>query len=85
AVYCNEIIETSKNADLLILECSFPDKEEDHLTPSLCGKIATKAKVKKLVLTHFYPECDKVDVKKQCSKEYNGKIIVAKDFMGIKV
>ena len=83
--YSNEIIKISKNADLLILECSFPYKAEGHLTPSLCGKIAAKANVKKLVLTHFYPECDKVDIKKQCGKEFNGKIVLAKDFMGIKI
>lgn len=85
--YSNEIIEISKNADLLILECSLPDnkKVKGHLTPSLCGKIATKAKVKKLVLTHFYPKCDMVDVKEQCKKEYKGKIVLAKDFMRIKV
>ena len=82
--YSNEIIKISKNADLLILECSFPYKKEGHLTPSLCGKIAAKANVKKLVLTHFYPEADKVDVKEQCTKEFNGKIILAKDFMKIK-
>ena len=84
--YSNEIIKISKNADTLILECSFPDnkKVEGHLTPSLCGKIATKANVKKLVLTHFYPEADKVDIKKQCNKEYNGNIILAKDFMKIR-
>jgi len=84
--YSNEIIKLSKNADLLILECSNPDgrKVKGHLTPSLCGRIATKAKVKKLVLTHFYPDADKVDVKGQCSKEFNGKIILAKDFMKIK-
>jgi len=85
--YSNEIIKISKNADLLILECSFPDdkKVKGHLIPSLCGKIATKAKVKKLVLTHLYPECDKVDIKKQCNKEYKGNIVLAKDFMEIKV
>ena len=83
--YCNEIIEISKNADLLILECSFPYNTDDHLDPSLCGKVATKANAKKLVLTHFYPECDKADVKKQCSKEFDGEIVVAKDFMRIKV
>jgi len=81
--YSNNIIEISKNADLLILECSFPDnnKAKGHLIPSLCGKIATKAHVKKLVLTHFYPECELVDIKKQCSKEYSGNIFLAKDFM----
>jgi len=85
--YSDEIIKISKNTDLLILECSFPDnkKVKGHLTPSLCGKIAAKANVKKLVLTHLYPECDKVDIKKQCSKEYKGNIVLAKDFMKIKV
>lgn len=85
--YSNEIIKISKNADVLILECSLPDgkKAKGHLTPSLCGKIAAKANVKRLVLTHFYPEADKVDAKKQCISEYNGKIILAKDFMEIGV
>ena len=84
--YSNEIIKISKNADLLILECSLPDnkKAKGHLTPSLCGKIAAKANVKKSVLTHFYPEADKADVKGQCTKEFNGEIILAKDFMEIK-
>jgi len=85
--YSQNIIKLSKNADLLVLDCSFPDnnKVKGHLTPSFCGKIATKSGVKKLVLTHFYPECDKVDVKKECSKKYNGKIVLAKDFMKIVV
>ena len=83
--YSDEIIKISKNADLLILECSFPYKTEGHLTPSLCGRIAANANAKKLVLTHMYPECDKVDMKKLCGKEFSGKIVLAKDFMGIKV
>ncbi len=84
--YSNEIIKLSKNAGLLILECSYPDgkKASGHLTPSLCGKVATKANVKKLVLTHFYPEADQVDVKGQCAKGFKGKIVLAKDFMEIK-
>ena len=87
SIYSNEIIKISKNADLLIIECSLPDNKKvaDHLTPSLCGKIAAKANVKKLVLTHMYPECDKVDVKKQCAKEFKGNIVLAKDFMKINV
>lgn len=85
--FSNKIVEIAKNADLLILECSFPDekKTKGHLTPSLAGTIARKAKVKKLVLTHFYPECDLVDIKAQCSKEYKGKIVLAKDIMKVKV
>jgi len=85
--YSQNIIKLSKNADLLILECSRPDnkKVKGHLTPSLCGKIATKAKVKKLILTHLTPECDNIDIKEQCKKEFNGNIVLAKDFMKMKV
>ena len=84
--YSNEIIKISKNADVLILECSFPDnkKVKGHLTPSFCGKIATKANIEKLILTNFYPECDKIDVIKECKKEFNGNIILARDFVKIK-
>ncbi len=83
--YCKSIIDLGKNSDLLILECAFPDKRPEHLTPAMCGEIATKTKTKKLLLTHFYPECDKVDIIKQCKKEFKGKIIKAKDFLTIQL
>ncbi|MCD4778692.1 MAG: hypothetical protein K8R12_06930, partial [Desulfobacterales bacterium] len=58
-------------------------KVKGHLTPSLAGKIATMANVKKLMLIHFYPECDEVDIEKQCRKTYSNKLILAEDFMKI--
>ena len=79
--YCRGIIDAGKNADLLILECSFPTVMINHLTPQLAGKIARKANAKKLVLTHFYPECDRLDVKKLCKKEFDGEVVVGKDFL----
>lgn len=87
APYSIDLINFSNNADLLILECSFPDKMQvkGHLTPSLAGKIAKKANAKKLVLTHFYPEVDKVDIEKHCKKEFNGKIVLGKDLMEIDI
>ena len=87
AAYCNEAVEIAANADALLIECSFPDnkKMEGHLTPSLAGKIASKAKVKTLILTHFYPQALKADIKKQCRKEFKGKIILAKDMMSINI
>ena len=83
--YCDEIIDIARNADALLIECSFPDnkKIEGHLTPSLAGKIAAKANVKQLILTHFYPDVLKINIKGQCSKEFNGKIILAKDKMNV--
>ena len=56
-----------------------------HLTPSLAGDMATRAQVKKLVLTHLYPECDRVDLRAQCRKTYQGPLLIAEDLMRIEV
>ena len=66
---------------------SVPDslKEKGHLTPSLAGKIASSAQAKQLVLTHFYPECDDVDIEKECRKTYSGPLIMAEDLIKIEL
>lgn len=82
---CEEIIHLARHADVLILECSFPDemKIPKHLTPSEAGQIAEKAHVGKLVLTHFYPPCDEIDVKGIAKRQFSGDVIVAEDLMKI--
>jgi ribonuclease BN (tRNA processing enzyme) len=83
--FSENLVALSKDADLFICESAFPDesKVKGHLTPSLAGEIATRANVRKLVLTHFYPECDQVDIEKQCRKTYSGPLILAEDLMQI--
>jgi ribonuclease BN (tRNA processing enzyme) len=85
--YCSNIVRLGRNADLLVLECSFPDerKAEGHLTPSLAGKIAREASCKKLLLTHFYPVFQGHDIRKECSKEFDGDIILAEDGMRLNI
>ena len=41
------------------------------------------ANVRKLLLTHFYPECGEVDIEKECRKTYSGDLILAEDFMTV--
>jgi ribonuclease BN (tRNA processing enzyme) len=85
--YCEEIVDLARDADLLILESSFPDGQgvEGHLTPSQAGEIATRSGAKRLVLTHFYPECLKSDIEGQCRKTYQGELILAADLLHISV
>ena len=85
--YCEEMVDLARDADLLILESSFPDEKEikGHLTPSRAGDIATRSGAKKLLLTHFYPECLKVDIEAQCRKTYQGELILATDLMSLSV
>ncbi len=82
---CPNIVKLGKEADLLILECSFPEerKKEGHLTPALAGRIAREAKAKKLLLTHFYPVFQDHDIREECRKEYPGQILLAVDGMKV--
>ena len=83
--YSNHLIDLSRESDILICESAFPDEQKvpGHLTPSLAGEIASKANVKKLVLTHFYPECDGVDIKAQCRKTFKGPLVLAQDLLNL--
>ena len=85
--FCQEIVELSKEADLVVLECSFPDTEEveGHLTPYKAGLIAGLAGTNRLVLTHFYPQCLRTDITAQCRRSYRGELILGSDLMHIKI
>ena len=83
--FCDSLIDIARCTDLFICESALPDelKVKGHLTPSVAGEIAARAKVKKLLLTHFYPECDKIDIELQCRKTYSGPLVLAVDLMKI--
>lgn len=83
--FSQNLIRLSADAELLICEAALPDefKAEGHLTPSEAGELAARANVGKLVLTHFYPECDRIDMAAQCRKTYAGPLILAEDLMRI--
>ena len=85
--YSDNLVMLSNAADLLICESALPDelKAKGHLTPSLAGEIAKRANVRKLVLTHFYPECDQADVETECRKTYSGPLVLAEDLMTIDI
>ncbi len=79
--YCPELIRLCRDADLAVLECSFPDElaVEGHLSPSLAGKIAADAGAKRLILTHFYPATSKSNIKEVTGKFFSGTIELAED------
>ncbi|MEW6530413.1 MAG: MBL fold metallo-hydrolase [Thermodesulfobacteriota bacterium] len=80
------LVELAAESDILICECSLPDGQKipGHLVPSEAGRIAARAGVKKLVLTHFYPPCEEVDVVAQAAKTFSGEIVRAEDLMVIR-
>jgi ribonuclease BN (tRNA processing enzyme) len=87
--YCRNLIELGKNADLLLLECSYSEKlwnkRRDHLHPELCAKIARECNAKKLMLSHIYPMTKKEKIKPLVKKKFKGKIVVARDLMKLTI
>ena len=79
--YCPAMVELGQNADLLILECSFPDTVKGHLTPQEAGQLARETGCKKLCLTHFFPPCDTDEIGKACRREYAGELVLAQDLL----
>ncbi len=80
--YHENVIRLAQKADWLLIECSFPDKEEaieTHMTPSRVANIAAQAAVKNVILTHMYPECEKVDLVAACKKTFSGHVFRAED------
>lgn len=80
---CDSLVDVAQGADLFICEAATPDDEKlaGHMTPSLAGRTAARAQVKKLVLTHLYAACDQVDIVKQAGRTYKGPVIAAEDLM----
>ena len=79
--WSENLIEIADSCDLAIIEASVsPDnKVPDHLSSRLAAKIAQMAKVKRLILTHFYPEAFIHDPLTEARKEYGGEITIAQD------
>src|SRR5215831_13101471 len=57
----------------------------EHITPDEIGKLATRANVKTVVLSHFLPATNPKDdyarLGEQVNQHFSGKVLVAKDLM----
>ncbi len=78
--YQNNVLEEfAKNADLLICETTFlksqKQSEDNHLTTIEAGMIAKKAQVKKLLITHFWPEIPKIKYKLETKRIFKNTIV----------
>jgi len=88
----NECYKAAENADLLIAEATYSEQDKDlakenkHLTAEEAAKIAKKAKVKKLILTHIsqrYQKNEKILLEE--AKKIFKNTELAEDLMKIEV
>ncbi|OQX59453.1 hypothetical protein B5M50_02880 [candidate division KSB1 bacterium 4484_219] len=85
--YCPTLVTLAHNVDLLLLECSFPDQQkvDGHLSPTSAAQVAQESGCKKLVLTHFYPPMENVDIRGIVTRQYSGEVVIAEDLMQFKI
>ena len=75
------LVDLSRDADLLICECSFPGSHhsEDHLNADQVGHLAHASAVDRVLLTHLYPPAIDSDVVGQVQQHFNGRVDKARD------
>lgn len=83
--YNPELEEFAEGADILVADCSRPGSQEieGHMNAEECGRLAEKARVGKLVLSHLYPETEGEHLKSQAGSFFGGEVVVAEDLMVI--
>jgi len=88
--YDERICILGRDADLVAIECSFPNNKSlkgKHLEPTRIANLAKKGNFKKLILTHLYPSVNgKEDIiVKSIKKIVNCEVTIAYDFKKIKL
>lgn len=78
---CDEVVRLADGADVFVSECSYPDTvvTKAHLTPSAVARVAQRAGVARVVLSHRYPAMDQVDAAAICRQGFGGTVEVGED------
>lgn len=86
--YSESLINLAAKCDLLIIECALANddsKRKGHLTPNEVIKTITEAQPKKVVVTHFYPECDEEKVVETIKANVDIEVIEAQDLLELDI
>jgi ribonuclease BN (tRNA processing enzyme) len=85
--YSEDLAEFFRGADLLISECSFKERREGvpHLAVPDAGKMAARAGVARLLVTHFYFEVVEPELFDELKQYYSGEVIVGADGLTLTV
>jgi len=83
SIKCPEVEAAAKDSDIFVCDCSYSKGKGSpaHMDTYDIGTIAEDNNVKKVILTHFYPQNDNVDLVKEVKEKFSGEVIAGKDFM----
>jgi ribonuclease BN (tRNA processing enzyme) len=83
--YDEDLVEAAKGAQVMIAEATLhevnPDLVEIHMTAEEAGRMAAKAEVGRLVLTHVQPGLEPDESVARAAREFGGEVVVAEPHM----
>lgn len=87
--YDEDLVEAARGAQVMIAEATLhevnPDLVEIHMTAEEAGRMARKAEVGRLVLTHIQPGLDPQESVARASREFGGEVVAAEPHMRLQV
>lgn len=85
--YCEALVQLIRQADLALMECSFPDalRMPSHLSPELVFRAARQAECKNVVLTHRYPVEGAEQILTTGWSDLAGHCYLARDLMQVQI
>jgi ribonuclease BN (tRNA processing enzyme) len=79
----DELVRFARDTDLLLLEATLPRPERDgqrgHLTPAEAGEHGSRARARRLVLTHISDELDQEWARSEAQRAFGGPVDVARE------
>ena len=84
------LVEAARDADLFMADATWLERERPlpadvHMTGYEAGQTATKAEVKRLLVTHVYPANDPLETAAEAARSYDGDIVVAYDLQELEL
>lgn len=88
--YSEDLIKLANGADFLLCEASGLDKDaeylqDNHLTARQAGQLAKAAAVKRLMITHFYPEYVLSQLQQQAEESFGAQVELAREGATIEI
>lgn len=80
---CLGVEKACKNADIFICDTSYSkgNSNSAHMDTHEIGIIASKSHVKKIILSHLYPQTDNINLAKEVKEKFSGEVIRGRDLM----
>ena len=81
------LIKLAEGCDLLLCECSFPNRRKmrGHMCPRDVGALIREANPKKVLLTHIYPQWNSEEKKELDKILESDRVSLAKDCMSLSI